>query len=1017
MYRHLDGLVVRAAVCTRDDEPGRWPDLNDSDSNPAAWRPWLQRALSAPAFSVALEYASPVLAERVRAICDGRVVDSRAVHRVVMSVMRYLLRASGRATPYGLFAGVAPASLGFTAAIRIGSGHRAVARVRAEWLTAVVDQLEADADLRSHLTVRANNLLVRRGGHVVLEHRASHRPGDGPTHVYVRATGPVRAALALAGDPIILGDLVAKLATDFNVASDTVHALLANMVSQRLLLTNLRPPITATDPLAFVTARLREALPDPDGDCGTHGHRTLGALRAAAEQVTRHNIAPSRAAASEQRNQLASTLTAVHHIGGPGVAVDLRMDIDLHVPDMVAVEAAKAAEVLVRLAARGNGGWAAWHSRFLERFGPHALVRVQEAVDPDVGLGYPAGFLGAPPAPPGALTHRDRTLLALAQTAALRRQHEVVLDETMLRDLASEDRGTHVQPSTELIVAVRARSTEELQRGAFRLAIIGASRNAGTTTGRFLDLFDPTDRERIATRYAAIPTATRDALLAQISAATPYTVTEDVARSPLVMPHAMSLGEYHDNGPGRIALEDLAVTADRDRLYLVSLSRRRAVEPIVLNAVDQVHFTLPIVRFLAEAPTAFSTRCVTFDWGAAADLPFLPALRYGRTILSPARWVLPAADLPARSWQEWKLALTSWLDAVGCPQSVYLGEGDQRIGLDLTEPAHQALLRDHLSRKDTALLRAAPPADAAGWIAGRAHEIVVPLVSTITPAPPPRLPADARPVDVREHGLMPGCGDRVYVKLYGHPDRHDIILTRHLPSLLDRFHAPDRWWFLRYADPEPHLRLRLVDAGDTEVVAEWVKELRRAGLVARVQLDTDFPETARFGGPAALEAAEEVFAADSAAALAQLTTTGRGQQAPDARAVTAASLLDITAAVIGDTTGAMRWLIEHTRPHQPAPPRDIYHQAVRLGSPDRSALVLLPGGEALQSSWRQRQETLVSYCDVLRSAAIDPVSVLPDLLHLHHTRVVGPDSDSERACLHLARAAALSWTARARSRG
>jgi hypothetical protein len=38
--------------------------------------------------------------------------------------------------------------------------------------------------------------------------------------------------------------------------------------------------------------------------------------------------------------------------------------------------------------------------------------------------------------------------------------------------------------------------------------------------------------------------------------------------------------------------------------------------------------------------------------------------------------------------------------------------------------------------------------------------------------------------------------------------------------------------------------------------------------------------------------------------------------------------------------------------------------------------------------------------------------VLPDLLHLHHARVAGPDVAAERACLHLARAAALSWLAR-----
>ena len=80
------------------------------------------------------------------------------------------------------------------------------------------------------------------------------------------------------------------------------------------------------------------------------------------------------------------------------------------------------------------------------------------------------------------------------------------------------------------------------------------------------------------------------------------------------------------------------------------------------------------------------------------------------------------------------------------------------------------------------------------------------------------------------------------------------------------------------------------------------------GLIARVQWDTYFPETARFGGGAAMDAAESYFAADSAAALAQLTASGE-KGGPDIRALTAASLLDIAIALIGDASEAMSWLM------------------------------------------------------------------------------------------------------------
>ena len=1016
MYRYLDALVLRAAVCAPGTPPSGWPDLTEQGVGAESWRPWLQEALSASDFAAALEQASPVLSDRVRAICNGVAVGERETRRVVVSVMRYLLRAGGRATPYGLFAGVAPANLAHNTAVRLGDGHRAVARVPAEWLNAVVDHLEADPHLRPHLMVRANNLLHWRDDQIVLGHRANQASRKAPMDVWVRRTEPVHVALSMARAPIRLGDLASELAAECRAAVDTAHTLLAELVSQRLLLTQLRPTTTSIDPLVALTACLEQILADAGGISRSDGNlagvrSALDALRTIRDQWAQHG------GRGEQRERLAALPPSIES----PVAIDLRVDIDLRLPHAVAVEAAKATAVLTRLAVPvRTGGWAAWHSRFLERFGPHALVPVRDAVDADIGLGYPAGYRGAPSAVPAAVTPRDRKLLALAQEAALRHQHEIVLDEATIRDLAGEEPVTRVGPSTELTVIVHARNMRQLDRGHFRLAVVGVSRNAGTTTGRFLDLFDPADRARFAAEYAALPTTTRGALIAQVSASTPYTVTEELARAPLVMAHTISLGEYHDteNAPGGIPLDDIAVTADADRVSLVSISRRRAVEPFVFNAVEQVHYALPIVRFLAEATTALGTVCAAgFDWGTARSLPFLPAVRYGRTVLSPARWLLSASDLPgpAASWGEWSKALTSWLDGVGCAHAVYLGEGDQRIGLDLAEPAHQALLRDHLARTTTAVLRAAPPPDAAGWIGGFAHEVVIPLVSTIEPAPPPRLLRTASVVDVHEHGRLPGCGD-LYVKLYGHPDRQTRILTGHMPSLLDRLRPQDRWWFLRYGDPEPHLRLRLTEGASIALVGEWAHELRRAGLIARVQLDTDYPETTRFGGPAAIKAAEDYFAADSAAALAQLAATDRNH-APDVRAMTAASLVDITSAIIGDRGAAMRWLIDHTRPHRPAPPRDVYDQAVRLVGPERAELATLTEGSRVRSSWQRRHRALATYRTALQSAAsIAPVTVLPDLLHLHHTRVIGPDPDSERTCLHLARAAALSWTARARSR-
>ncbi|MEV5695550.1 lantibiotic dehydratase [Micromonospora globbae] len=985
----------------RPGQLGAWPDLTGSDTA-ASWRSWLADTLAIPGFSAALAHASPDLAERATAAINGGLSQSDA-RRVVLAVMRYLLRATTRATPYGLFAGVAAATVGRSGRIRWGTAHRPVARLQAPWLAAVLDRLESDARLRPHMMVRANNLLVERSGKLVLEYRAATTdPAGAPTHLRITATDMIRAALALAAEPIRWADLTGKLTAECGAPPEGAQRLIVQMVTQRLLLTSLRPPSTETDPLTHLVDQL-ETAPADGGDVA----EILNPLRRVRDLKALHDRAPDAATRVACRRDLGRAAAAIHP--GQAVGVDLRLDCDLVVPTTVTAEACRAAAALTRLARPTSPAWRDWHARFLDRYGLHALVPILDAIDAQVGLGYPDGFTGEPTDASAVVTDRDRGLLALAQRAALRREHEVVLDDALLERLAGPA-PTEIPPTAELTVRVHADSLQAIAGGDFQLSVVRASPRALSTAGRFLDMFGETQRHRMVSCVVDSPPASAGALLAQLSAVTRYTISLDVNRAPQVLPHLIPAGEYHPPSQAAIGLDDIAVTADAHRLYLVSISCRRALQPVAVNAVEPVRHGHPLARFLAEAPIALATPCSPVEWGPAAKgLPFLPALRYGRTLLSPARWHLSAAELPYREtgWQHWDRALTAWRETSGCPTAITLGVGDQTLGLDLNEPAHRALLRDHLTRNPTALLRLIPDGD--GWIGGHPHEIVIPLTAT-TPRPSaPRLSSPL--VDVRAHGRLPGR-DHHYLKIYARPEEQTTILTAHLPRLVGQLPSAGRWWFLRHADPEPHLRLR-IDGLPIDAITGWTRELTDADLTRRVQWDTDFGEPGRFGSPAAYQATTGVFAADSAAALAQLAVTAR-RSALGWQALTAASMVDLVTAVIGDPHDALRWLITRTRTHRPAPPRAVYDQAIALVNPyDSTAVVSLPGGENLMDRWAQRRRTVAAWRDSLPTVSgIPPVELLPDLLHLHHVRVAGADLDSERACLHLARAAALSWTTR-----
>jgi thiopeptide-type bacteriocin biosynthesis protein len=271
----------------------------------------------------------------------------------------------------------------------------------------------------------------------------------------------------------------------------------------------------------------------------------------------------------------------------------------------------------------------------------------------------------------------------------------------------------------------------------------------------------------------------------------------------------------------------------------------------------------------------------------------------------------------------------------------------------------------------------------------------------------------------RDSGRLPGASPWACLKLYGHADRATEVLTVHLPRLLLDFGdtALDVW-FIRYADPDPHLRLRLRlpsarAFGDAAArTAEWAAALRDEGLIQRVQWDTDTPETGRYGTGALLDAAERCFTADSAAALAQLAMPA----APGTRlAVTAASMVDIATRLLGTPHVGRAWLTENfLKTDGDACPRDVQALAVRLAAPDETAAALraLPRGDQVADAWAARGRHLTAYRHALEEAAMAPADVLPSLLHMHHNRIAGIAPDAEATCRRLARTAALSWTTR-----
>jgi len=719
---------------------------------------------------------------------------------------------------------------------------------------------------------------------------------------------------------------------------------------------------------------------------------------------------------------MASRMRAISNTAEQPLVVDLRLGATVTLPPQVATEAAAAAHALMRLTPMpaGNPVFREYHGRFLDRYGPGAMVPVDQLVDPIAGLGYPCGYQDmARAAQPEPQSGRDERLLALAQDAALDGARELVINDDVLDALATDGTSeAHPPPHVDIWVEVRASSTAALAVGAFTLGVRGIGRTAAAS-GRFLDLLPEDDRQRMVSLYGGLPTSVEGALPVQLAFPPRQPRLANTVRAARLLPDVICVAEHHNGEQGRIPVRDLAVTADSVRLYVISLSRRRVVEPLLPHA--GARHTMPaLARLLFEIPRATGPVVAPFDWGAAACLPFRPRIRYGRSILAPAQWRLRTADLPGptASQSTWVGGMSAARARLHLPATVSVGTADRQLRLNLDEPMDLALLRAHLNAANgTALVAEASAAADHGWFDGRANEIVIPLAATAPPARAPSVIAGSAPLPIvpRQRGVLPGVGV-LFAKLFLRPELVETILIGHLPVLLAAWDEPPPWWFVRYHHPAPHLRLRLHvhDYGQAAArFGTWAADLRQRGLVGELAFDTYQPEIGRYGIGPAMIAAEALFAADSGAVLAQITTSA---SCPDLhpQALTAVSLVDLACSLMGSRPAGMRWLIDHPdlAGHAPVRDRAVFRQTLQLA--ETPALHSIPGGPAIAATWQTRTEAATSYTACLQPATthVTRSTVLASLLHMHYVRAHGIDPGAEAASHRLARAVALAWNAR-----
>jgi thiopeptide-type bacteriocin biosynthesis protein len=869
-------------------------------------RAHLRRLLELPEVREALFVASPALHESLPLWL--KAPDSERGAKVERSLVRYLARMAGRPTPFGLFAGCSVGDTGSQTHLRLGSRreYQRHTRLDMDYVCALSERLSNSPELRPHLRHAPNDSLYRASGQL----RYTEGRLQGRTRSYhlvaVEPDTYLEATLARASQGARPPELARALCeADPDIGAADAEEYIGTLIDNQLLVSELRPPVTGPEPLPGLISRLKE-LPGEGPVCAERLARVHGAL----EELDGGGVGaqPER---YQDMARLLSELPAPAELP-PFFQVDMfKPAPGLTLGARVLRELALGVQVLHRLAPRPReDDLSRFREAFAERY-EEREVPLLEVLDEEAGLGFGrAGQPGTEAAPllEGlALAMADgepRVGFGVRQSLLLRRlqetvqagEHELRLTERDLEAMQSPER-LPLPDAFSVTGTVVADSEADVEAGRFQLCLDTVSGPSGALIlGRFCH-GDEALHEKVRAHLRAEEALRPEAAFVELVHLPEGRVGNILARPVLRAYELPFLGRSGAPAEQQLALTDLRVSIRGGRIVLRSERLGRELIPRLTNAHNYASRSLSLYRFLCMLQQQEVAGGLSWDWGPLGSAGFLPRVSFGRLILSLARWVLAGERLkPLGEAQGAKrfAAVQALRRELRLPRWVALADGDNVLPVDLDNVLSVETFVHLIKDRPGAWLVELFPEPEGLCVEGAegrfVHELVVPFVRTEPAAVRVAARAPAAPVAAFPRSFPPGS-EWLYTKLYAGAASVDRLLTQVVAPVVASVlgsGAADRWFFIRFGDPQWHLRLRFHGAPRAlrnevlEALSSALEPLRQQGVWWKLQLDTYEREVERYGGPEAMLLAEQLFQVDSEAVLSLLAQLS-GDAGADAR--------------------------------------------------------------------------------------------------------------------------------------
>lgn len=844
----------------------------------------IKQIFTAPYLAEAIYIASPELSNELRKWQEGQLTGEKDINKLASSLFRYLLRMSTRCTPYGLFAGCATGAIGISTAISLedAAAHRKYCRLDMNYVAELAEKIALIPAVQEQLHYFPNNSVYKTGD----MYRYAAFTVKNKFRLYdltaVNYSTYLEEILQKAATGATIQELCTHMTSE-EITAGEAREFILELIDNQLLISELEPTITGEEFFHVLIKKLNGLQHAEDI------HSTLSAIGQSL------SIPATGIDKYLQTHHLVKQLLPDTN-NKDLVQTDLFLSTSSNTISQQTIgEIQEQMAALWKLPAPERGGDLQDFSKsFRERY-EEQEIPLAIALDVETGIGYGAYtrhyaayapllddivIKGSAAADTISWSKMREFQVKRYLECIQQQQTEITLTDADINSLSTTE-DTPIPDSFYLMGSIVSESAQAVDNGnyLFDFSACGGP-SAANLMGRFChgdDLLKEKVQECLREEAQNNP----DIIYAEIIHL-PEARTGNILLRPQLRDYEIVyLGKGSVAADHQLPVTDLMVRVENNTIILRSRKFNKRVLPRLSTAHNFSMGSLPMYKFLCDLQFQELHHATGWQWNLPVAAPFLPRVRYKKFVLQKCTWTLHKKDYPLLAKHAGVQDLFSVFKniraALRLPRYLSIAERDNELFIDLDNESCVHLLVSTLLKKEEITLQEILQTPENCWVTGPGgrftNELIIPFKSTTI-----RQIKQAAPVTITtlpQRHFLPGS-EWLYVKIYAGINTTEKILKtiiKPLAAKLTEEGVIDKWFFIRYTDPDDHIRVRYHHATDKDFWKRVLSELNAMisrevdpGLIHKIQTDTYIREIERYGADT-VEWSESIFCYDSEAVL------------------------------------------------------------------------------------------------------------------------------------------------------